>query len=58
MARFAYNWALSEWGKEYEAGGKPNGAILNKRLNAIKRTEFSWMMEVTKNSTTNGYQKS
>jgi putative transposase len=47
-ARFAFNWALAEWQKEYEAGGKPNEAALRKRLNAIKMTEFPWMAEVTK----------
>lgn len=47
VARFAYNWALSEWEKEYEAGGKPSWTALARRLNAIKRTEFPWMMEVT-----------
>lgn len=49
-ARFAYNWALSEWKKEYEAGGKPSEAALRRRLNSIKRTEFPWMLEVSKNA--------
>lgn len=47
-ARFAYNWALAEWKREYEAGGKPNEAALRKRLNAIKAEQFPWMAEVTK----------
>jgi len=46
-ARFAYNWALAEWQREYSAGGKPNEAVLRKRLNAVKRQEFPWMTEVT-----------
>lgn len=46
-ARFAYNWALAEWGRQYRDGGKPSAFALNRQLNAIKRTEFPWMLEVT-----------
>ena len=49
-ARFSYNWALAEWKKEYEAGGKPSEAALRRRLNSIKNAEFPWMMDVTKNA--------
>lgn len=48
VARFAYNWALAEWKKEYEAGGKPSEAALRKKLNGIKKEQFPWMAEVTK----------
>jgi putative transposase len=48
VARFAYNWALAEWKREFEAGGKPSDAALRKRLNAVKRDQFPWMFEVTK----------
>jgi putative transposase len=47
-ARFAYNWALEEWQRQYRAGGKPSESALRKRLNEIKREEFPWMLEVTK----------
>ena len=47
-ARFAYNWALAEWQKEYDAGRKPNEAAMRRSLNAVKSTEFPWMLEVTK----------
>ncbi len=47
-ARFAYNWALAEWKREYEAGGKPSEMALRKKLNAIKAEQFPWMAEVTK----------
>jgi putative transposase len=47
-ARFAYNWALAEWQKEYAAGKKPNEAAMRRSLNAVKATEFPWMLEVTK----------
>jgi putative transposase len=48
VARFSYNWALSEWKKRYEANEKVNEALLRRKLNEIKTTEFPWMREVTK----------
>jgi putative transposase len=50
VARKAYNWALDEWQKQYEAGGKPTEAALRRQLNSIKREKFPWMLEVTKNA--------
>jgi putative transposase len=53
-ARFAYNWALAEWGRQYEAWKvdnslpKPNEMALRRQLNSIKREQFPWMLEVTK----------
>jgi putative transposase len=53
-ARFAYNWALAEWSRQYEAcktdpnAKRPNEAALRRQLNAIKREQFPWMLEVTK----------
>lgn len=55
-ARFAYNWALAEWKRQYEAWKldnrqpKPSQMSLRRQLNAIKREQFPWMMEVTKNA--------
>ena len=55
-ARFAYNWALAEWQRQYEAGKadprlpKPSQAALRRQLNAIKRDQFPWMLDVTKNA--------
>lgn len=55
-ARFAYNWALAEWKRQYEAWKldnnlpKPSQAALRRQLNAIKRAQFPWMLEVTKNA--------
>ena len=55
-ARFAYNWALAEWQQQYEAWKldngqpKPSQAALRRQLNAIKREQFPWMLEVTKNA--------
>ena len=67
MDRFAYNWALAEWQKQYQEDkayresceqsgltvdssqlNLPNEGKLRKQLNAIKREQFPFMMEVTK----------
>jgi putative transposase len=50
VARFAYNWALNEWKKQYELGLKPSEAALRRQLNSIKKEQFPWMYEVTKNA--------
>ena len=47
-ARFAYNWALGEWQKQYKAGEKPSDMSLRRQLNAVKRQQFPWMFDVTK----------
>ena len=54
IARFAYNWALAEWSQQYEACKanpvlpKPSQFSLRRQLNAIKREQFPWMLEITK----------
>ncbi|EHP40175.1 transposase OrfB [Cupriavidus basilensis OR16] len=56
VARFAYNWALAEWKRQYDAHKagstqpKPSQAALRRQLNAVKREQFPWMLEVTKNA--------
>jgi len=56
VARFAYNWALAEWQKQYEehkkdpSQKKPSETALRRLLNSIKREQFPWMLEVTKNA--------
>lgn len=53
-ARFAYNWALAEWQRQYAAHQadpdlpQPSRLSLGRQLNAIKREKFPWMLEVTK----------
>ncbi|MFH1778585.1 MAG: RNA-guided endonuclease TnpB family protein [Candidatus Omnitrophota bacterium] len=48
-ARFAYNWALARRIEEYKKEGTSNNAIKQHRqLNALKKTEFPWMYEVSK----------
>jgi putative transposase len=49
VARFAYNWGLKRYQEEYAAGRKTPTAIgLHKELNALKKTDFPWMYEVSK----------
>ena len=48
VARFAYNWALAEWGIQYRAGMKPSQLSLRRQLNAMKREQFPWMLDVSK----------
>jgi putative transposase len=56
VARFAYNWALAEWGRQYAAWkldktqSKPSQMAMGRALNAIKKEAFPWMLEVTKNA--------
>lgn len=56
IARFSYNWGLNEWNVQYEAWKKdnslpkPSEAALRRQLNSIKRKQFPWMLEVTKNA--------
>lgn len=55
-ARFAYNWALAQWQRQYEAfkldnsQPKPSQMALRRELNSIKSEQFPWMLEVTKNA--------
>jgi len=55
-ARFAYNWALAEWQRQYEACKadaslpKPSQMALRRQRNGIKGEQFPWMLEVTKNA--------
>ncbi len=48
-ARFAYNWGLRRYQEEYTAGNRTPSAIsLHKELNTLKKTDFSWMYDVSK----------
>ncbi|EFH84558.1 RNA-guided endonuclease InsQ/TnpB family protein [Ktedonobacter racemifer] len=49
-ARFVWNWALAEWNRQYEAGLKPTALKLKKQFNDIRREQFPWTWEVTKNA--------
>jgi IS605 OrfB family transposase len=50
VARFTWNWALAEWNRQYEAGEKPTALKLKKHFNEIRREQFPWTWEVTKNA--------
>jgi putative transposase len=49
-ARFVWNWALAEWNRQYEAGERPTAFKLKKQFNAMRREQFPWTWEVTKNA--------
>ena len=49
-SRFVWNWALAEWNRHYEAGEKPTALKLKKQFNEIRREQFPWTWEVTKNA--------
>lgn len=48
VARFAYNWGLTEWQKQYKNGEKPNYLKVKKQFNGIKKDEFPFVCEVSK----------
>lgn len=49
VARFTYNWGLSEKKKAFEAKEKtPNAIELHRRINQLKKTDYPWMYEVSK----------
>jgi putative transposase len=43
ISRFAYNWGLAEWKRQYKAGLKPTALAVKKAFNAIKPIEFPWV---------------
>jgi putative transposase len=54
VARFAWNWALAEWQRQYAARRDdpalppPSEVGLRHQLNSLKRAQFPWMYAVTK----------
>jgi putative transposase len=48
-ARFAYNWGLEQKRAAYLAGEKsPTVIDLHRKLNALKKTDYPWMYEISK----------
>jgi len=45
-----WNWALAEWNRQYETGENPTALQLKKQFNQIRREQFPWTWEVTKNA--------
>lgn len=50
-SRLAYNWGLAKWQEYYKQGIKKSHFDLKKEFNAIKKTEFSFVYEVSKYAT-------
>ncbi|WP_104714082.1 RNA-guided endonuclease InsQ/TnpB family protein [Helicobacter cetorum] len=50
-ARLAYNWGLAKWKESYELGIKTNHLSLKKEFNALKKSQFNFVYEVTKYAT-------
>ena len=56
VARFAYNWGLENWKEQYKkhkenkTNPKPSQLSLRRSLNSIKKEQFPWMLDVTKNA--------
>lgn len=46
VSRFVYNWGLAEWKRRYENGENPNHYELKKQFNSIKREQFSFILDV------------
>ena len=48
-ARFAYNWGMNQKKQAMEVKDKiPNAIELHRRINALKKSDFAWMYEVSK----------
>ncbi|CRF46892.1 Mobile element protein [Helicobacter heilmannii] len=50
-ARLAYNWGLAKWRENYQKGIKSNHFALKKEFNALKKTNYPFVYEVTKYAT-------
>ncbi|MDU9778282.1 RNA-guided endonuclease InsQ/TnpB family protein [Helicobacter pylori] len=50
-ARLAYNWGLAKWKESYQLGIKANHLQLKKEFNALKKSQFNFVYEVTKYAT-------
>jgi len=47
-ARYAFNWALAEWKRQYEAGEKPSALKLRTQFHALRKQQLPWTYDVTK----------
>ena len=39
-ARFTFNWALSQWKRQYGAGGTPTALSLKKQFHSVRKEQF------------------
>lgn len=57
-SRFVFNWGLARWKEAKEAGIAEHGPMaIKKEFNAIKREQFPWAMDVTKNAAEDGFRR-
>lgn len=57
-ARFAFNWGLARWKEAKAQGVERCGAMaLKQEFNAIKRAQFPWVLDVTKNAVEDGFRR-
>jgi putative transposase len=47
-ARYAFNWAVAEWKRQYESGEKPSALQLRTQFHALRKEELPWTYDVTK----------
>ena len=57
-SRFVFNWGLARWKEAKEQGIAEHGPMaIKKEFNAIKRDEFPWALDVTKNAAEDGFRR-
>jgi len=49
-ARYAWNWGLAEWQRQYLAGEKPNAFKVKLALNQHRKSDLPWAYESPKNA--------
>jgi len=47
-ARYAFNWAVAEWKRQYEAGEKPSALKLRTQFHALRKQQLPWTYEVVR----------
>lgn len=58
ISRFAFNWGLARWKEAKQQGIAQYGPMaIKKDFNALKRDEFPWVMDVTKNAAEDGFRR-
>ncbi|MCL0089521.1 transposase [Dehalococcoidia bacterium] len=58
ISRFVFNWGLARW-KEQKANGvgRYGPAMIKAEFNALKRDQFPWTTNVTKNAVEDGFRR-
>lgn len=49
-ARLVWNWALTEWKRQYALGQKPRAMSLKKQFNSIKYEKYPWLVDMHRDS--------